>query len=90
MQPIDRNPPESIIEASRIPGVRTIVQLHVNGETRAVHEEMSLADLLERSELAPQRVAVEVNRELVRRADYADTQLREGDRIEIVTFVGGG
>ena len=70
--------------------MRTIVQLQVNGETRAVNEEMSLAALLERSELAPERVAVEVNRELVRRADYADTQLRDGDRIEIVTFVGGG
>lgn len=70
--------------------MRTIVQLHVNGETRAVREAISLADLLEQSGLAPQRVAVEVNRELVRRGVYAETQLREGDRIEIVTFVGGG
>ena len=66
------------------------MKLQVNGETRAVNEEISLAELLEQSELAPQRVAVEVNRELVRRADYSDTRLREGDRIEIVTFVGGG
>ncbi len=66
------------------------MKLQVNGETRAVNEAISLAKFLEQSELAPQRVAVEVNRELVRRADYSDTRLREGDRIEIVTFVGGG
>ena len=66
------------------------MKLHVNGETRAVTEAISLAEFLEQSELAPQRVAVEVNRELVRRADYSETRLREGDRIEIVTFVGGG
>ncbi len=66
------------------------MKLQVNGETRAVNEAISLAEFLEQSELAPQRVAVEVNRELVRRADYSETRLREGDRIEIVTFVGGG
>ena len=42
------------------------------------------------ADLAPLRVAVEVNRELVRRADYADTTLHDGDKIEIVTLVGGG
>jgi thiamine biosynthesis protein ThiS len=40
--------------------------------------------------LQPVRVAIEVNRELVSRCDFAETTIRDGDRIEIVTFVGGG
>jgi thiamine biosynthesis protein ThiS len=46
--------------------------------------------LLRLLDLAESRVAVERNRALVRKADYADTALADGDRIEIVTFVGGG
>jgi thiamine biosynthesis protein ThiS len=41
-------------------------------------------------QLTPARVAVEVNEQLVRRASYTDTTLRDADRVEIVTLVGGG
>lgn len=66
------------------------MQVVVNGELRTLEENASLDALLEQLSLAPRRVAVEVNRELVPRADYPATELQEGDSIEIVTFVGGG
>jgi thiamine biosynthesis protein ThiS len=66
------------------------MRLVVNGQPRSVHNHATLVDLLAELDLVPQRVAVEVNRRLVRRADYCRTHLAEDDRIEIVTFVGGG
>lgn len=66
------------------------MQIIVNGETRPVRDALTLADLLAQFELSPQRVAVEVNERLVRRADYGQTPLHEGDCVEIVTLVGGG
>jgi thiamine biosynthesis protein ThiS len=66
------------------------MRVSVNGQPQSLADGASVASLLEAFDLAPQRVAVEVNMDLVRRADFADTELREGDRIEIVTLVGGG
>ena len=62
----------------------------VNGETHAVENGSSVADLLRTLGLEPQHVAVERNREIVPRATFAQTPLAPGDRLEIVTFVGGG
>jgi len=62
----------------------------VNGECRAVAEGATVRSLLRELALAESRVAVERNRAIVRKTDYADTALSDGDRIEIVTFVGGG
>lgn len=62
----------------------------VNGEDRSIEAPTSIAELIEQFELTPRSVAVEVNEELVRRTFFADTLLRAGDRIEIVTLVGGG
>ena len=64
--------------------------IRVNGEERALPRPLTVAELLETFDLAPQRVAVEVNEDLVRRANFADTLVRDGDRVEIVTLVGGG
>jgi len=66
------------------------MQVTVNGESREVRDGASVADLVAQFQLAPERVAVEVNERLVRRAPYRETALREGDRVEIVTLVGGG
>lgn len=66
------------------------MNLIVNGETTAVPSDATLADLVALFELTPQRVAIEVNERLVSRKVYAETVLREGDRVEIVTLVGGG
>ncbi len=62
----------------------------VNGETRTVREGATVLSLLADLSLPDSRVAVERNREIVRKAEFAGTALREGDRLEIVTFVGGG
>lgn len=66
------------------------MQITVNGEPRAVRAGATVADLLTAFELPPQRVAVEINANLVRRAHFPQTVLRAGDRVEIVTLVGGG
>jgi thiamine biosynthesis protein ThiS len=66
------------------------VEISVNGERRQVGEGMTVLLLLRTLSLPETRVAVERNRSLVRKAEFADTLLYDGDRIEIVTFVGGG
>lgn len=64
--------------------------LLVNGDPREATKGVSVQELLETLEIRGEAVAVEVNREVVPRADRADRVLVEGDRVEIVTFVGGG
>ena len=62
----------------------------VNGEPRALDAGKTVADLVATLGLGPRRIAVEVNRAVVPRADYGVTALRDGDAVEIIHFVGGG
>jgi thiamine biosynthesis protein ThiS len=64
--------------------------LHINGEARDFPSPLSLASLLEQLGMKQDRVAVELNREIVSRQQWAATNLSDGDRLEIVQFVGGG
>ena len=64
--------------------------IKVNGQQRVGLESLSVLELLERSGFKPERVAVERNGEIVPRASFANVRLADGDRIEIVHFVGGG
>ncbi len=66
------------------------MQVTINGKAETLDGEMSVADLLARRELEPIRVAVEINEDVVPRKTFRETLIRHGDRIEIVTFVGGG
>ena len=66
------------------------VDIVVNGERRTLGDGATVRSLLADLSLPESRVAVERNREIVRKADFAGTALRDGDRVEIVTFVGGG
>ncbi len=66
------------------------MQLTVNGESHTVPARISLLGLIEHFGLEPRKVAIERNLEIVPRSVYAETQLGEGDRLEIVHFVGGG
>lgn len=66
------------------------MQLVVNGDPRTLDGVSTVADLVREFDLTAERVAVEVNEQLVRRAKYAQTPLKDGDRVEIVTLVGGG
>ena len=62
----------------------------VNGEKREVDPGTTVLDLLKTLEIRPGPVAVEVNSAVVRRAQHGAFQLSAGDKIEIVTLVGGG
>ncbi len=64
--------------------------LFINGEERAVPQPASVRGALEALGLLSRPVAVELNGHLVRRADQETTALKPGDRVEIVSFVGGG
>ena len=67
------------------------MRIEINGEARDVPENLTLETLLAHLDLnAPERIAIEHNRRVVRRAEWAQTKIEEGDRIEIVHFVGGG
>lgn len=66
------------------------MRIEVNGESREVPENLTVASLVEQLALPNERTAIERNREVVRRADWPTVDLTEGDRIEIVHFVGGG
>ena len=66
------------------------MQIQVNGERHELRDESLLSDLLKELSLALERVAVELNSQVVRRKEWPNTILRDGDRVEIVHFVGGG
>jgi thiamine biosynthesis protein ThiS len=66
------------------------MQIEVNGEAREIADGISLSELVASLAFAPERIVIEHNREVVRRAAWDATLLSEGDRIEIVHFVGGG
>jgi thiamine biosynthesis protein ThiS len=62
----------------------------VNGEQKQVEDACTVAALVSTLELRPERLAVEVNKKIIRKAEWAGTVLTDGDRIEVVHFVGGG
>lgn len=66
------------------------LRVELNGESKELAEGTTLLALIEQLSLAPERVAVELNRDVVRRADWPATRLSDGDRVEVVHFVGGG
>ncbi len=64
--------------------------IRINGKDNEVAPDLSVAQLLEDLEIRPGRVVVELNAEVVSRDAHGATQLKEGDEVEIVQFVGGG
>ncbi len=66
------------------------MRLHINGDPRELDRPLSLASLVEQLGMKQDRVAVERNRDIVPREAWAATMLSDGDRLEIVHFVGGG
>jgi len=65
------------------------MRLAVNGETYHTEKD-TVGDLLVEMDISPERVAVEVNLKVIRKAEYAGYKLQEGDSVEVVYFVGGG
>jgi thiamine biosynthesis protein ThiS len=66
------------------------VFITLNGEPFEIDQPLTVADLLARLAIDPRRVAVEHNLEILRRNLFGDTMVHDGDRVEIVNFVGGG
>ncbi|MEM8829589.1 MAG: sulfur carrier protein ThiS [Cyanobacteria bacterium P01_G01_bin.19] len=66
------------------------INIQVNGETRTCPAAISLPELLNQLQLNPRLIAVEYNGEILHRQYWDTTQMQSGDRLEIVTIVGGG
>jgi sulfur carrier protein len=66
------------------------ISIRLNGETRELSGEITLDRLLEEFSLPKQRIAIELNQKVVRRTDWPQTIVSDGDRLEVVHFVGGG
>lgn len=66
------------------------MKIFVNGEEQQVKQHITVTDLIDSLELTGTRLALELNQEILPRGRYSDTELRDGDQIEIVHAIGGG
>ncbi|HEX3319606.1 MAG TPA: sulfur carrier protein ThiS [Terriglobales bacterium] len=66
------------------------MKIQINGEPREFDARLTLAGLVEQLGMKPDRVAIELNREIAPRSSWSEVSLHEGDHLEIVQFVGGG
>lgn len=64
--------------------------IKVNGKYKKVYSGITVSDLLSEFELLPERVAVELNLNILNRGEYSSSCVNDGDCIEIISFVGGG
>ena len=64
--------------------------LQINGEARELPAGLNVTSLVQHLELRPERVAIELNKQIIKRTLWRETSLKDGDMIEIVHFVGGG
>ncbi|MDV6031111.1 MULTISPECIES: sulfur carrier protein ThiS [Pirellulaceae] len=67
-----------------------MISITVNGRRVEIDSEMSVEQLLDTVDVPPNYLAVEINADVVPRETYADTIVRDGDDVEVVTLVGGG
>ncbi len=68
----------------------SLIEITVNGKVRQVNHGLTVAELLSELGLGDRRVAVECNRRVIPRAEHERAELHDGDRLELVSFVGGG
>ncbi|MGB5093121.1 MAG: sulfur carrier protein ThiS [Parvibaculum sp.] len=67
-----------------------MISLFINGESHTFPAPLSVPGLIGHLGFDPAKIAIELNLEIVPRSAYASTMLKDGDRLEIVNFVGGG
>jgi thiamine biosynthesis protein ThiS len=67
-----------------------IMKIFINGETKEIAKQVNLLELLREFSLPSERIAIELNREVVRKKDWESILINDADKIEIVHFVGGG
>ena len=68
----------------------TEIEIILNGEPYQIGENISIADLVHLLNLVPERLAIELNLEILPKSAWGETLLKPGDRVEMVHFVGGG
>lgn len=78
------------LESCSFPPMSTSIDVVINGQRRILNAGATISELIAELGLDGKPVAVERNREVVPRAKHATTVLADGDRLEVVTFVGGG
>ena len=66
------------------------IQIQVNGEQRGCRADATVGDLLRELAIKTERVAVELNLEILDRMEFDRRSLKQGDRVEILSFIGGG
>ena len=66
------------------------MKILLNGETKEISKQVNLLELLKEFSLPSERVAIELNKQVVRKKDWENILVNDADRIEIVHFVGGG
>ena len=66
------------------------MQYYVNGKDKISNDNFNISNLLEELGLLPSAVVVEKNREIIERDTYNNTPIKEGDNLELLSFVGGG
>ena len=66
------------------------MNIFINGETKEILTELNLNELLKHFSLPNERVAIELNKEVVRKKDWENIKISDGDRLEVIHFVGGG
>ena len=67
-----------------------MIETTINGEAQQVPENLTLVELLRHLKLSEERVAIERNRQIVKREEWQSVRVEAGDQLEIVQFVGGG
>lgn len=71
-------------------GVQDAIHIHVNGQAQTWRNGATVAELLQDLDIQTERVAVELNLEILDRAAFGQRQIKDGDRVEILSFIGGG
>jgi thiamine biosynthesis protein ThiS len=66
------------------------MRVEINGETKELPRELNLNELLEYLSMPSRLLAIELNKEVVRRKDWGDIKIKDSDVIEVIHFVGGG
>ncbi len=70
--------------------LKTKITIQLNGAPYAIEGDARLTSLIEKLKMKPTRIAVELNREVIPKSNYAEVTLRDGDELELINFVGGG
>jgi thiamine biosynthesis protein ThiS len=69
---------------------REKMQVTINGQTEEISDELNLSALLKHFSLPQERIAIELNKEVVRKKDWENIKIADGDKLEVIHFVGGG